>query len=643
MCGIHGLLQLDGQPIADRTLLTRMGGVTSHRGPDDEGTYYDGEVALGMRRLSIIDLAGGHQPIPNEDESLWVVCNGEIYNFKQLRAELIKLGHRFRTGSDTEVIVHAYEQYGDDFVGRLDGMFGLALWDARRRRLLVARDPIGIKPLYYRHDQRRLIFASEAKAILALQAAARAIDPAALGEYLALGYVPQPASMFAGIRKLAPAHLLIVERGVVSQRRYWQLPRAIDRHSSATDFVAQVRGRIEAAVAEQMVSDVPLGAFLSGGIDSSCVVAFMARHSTQAVRTYSIGFAGSSGAQLYNELPYARQVAQLFKTEHREIVVQPDVVQLLPKLLWHLDEPMADAAFVTTYLVSEFARREVTVILSGVGGDELFGGYRRYQDEFYRARYRHLPQWLRRDVLGKLARYLPSDRHSRWKNVARLARSFMLADALPFEERYRAFVETFTQEQRAALVGAGAGEARALRAAFSQAPDEDSIAQLMHVDFATQLPDDLLMLTDKMSMATSLECRVPLLDRQLVELAASIPGAMKMRGGELKGLLKRALADVLPREILYRQKRGFGAPMGAWIRAELAPLLAHVLSRRSIEARGWLQWQPIEAAIAQHKSGRADNTDHLLSLLNLELWARLYLDNTPVADLAEELQERVAA
>jgi asparagine synthase (glutamine-hydrolysing) len=293
--------------------------------------------------------------------------------------------------------------------------------------------------------------------------------------------------------------------------------------------------------------------------------------------------------------------------------------------------------------VSEFARRDVTVILSGVGGDELFGGYRRYQDEFYRARYRKLPQWLRQRVLTPIARHLPSDRHSKLLNLSRLARSFVLADELPFEQRYRSFVEVFNAEDRHALTRGRSGKADALAAAFAAAPNDDPLAQLMAVDFATQLPDDLLMLTDKMSMATSLECRVPLLDRQLVEMAARIPAAHKMRGGELKVLLKDALRDVLPRDILYRQKRGFGAPMGAWIKSELAPLLSHVLSRRSVEARGWLAWEPIEQAINLHRSGRADHTDHLLALMNLELWARLYLDGTSVADLSDELKERAAA
>jgi asparagine synthase (glutamine-hydrolysing) len=394
-----------------------------------------------------------------------------------------------------------------------------------------------------------------------------------------------------------------------------------------------------------MVSDVPLGAFLSGGIDSSAVVAFMARHSPQRVRTYSIGFSGSSGSDYYNELPHAARVARLFDTQHHEIVVQPDVAELLPKLLWHLDEPMADAAFITTFLVSEFARREVTVILSGVGGDELFGGYRRYQDEHYRALYRRLPRIIRNGVIAPLARLLPGDRHHHLGNLSRLARSFILADTLRFEDRYRSYVQLYDRDERRTLLSGSADHASdPLDAAFAKTKSgSDSLRRLLEVDFATQLPDDLLALTDRMSMATSLECRVPLLDQKLVELAARMPGALKIRGSQLKFIMKQALAGVLPEEILHRAKRGFGAPMGAWLKHELKGLLSTVLSRESVERRGLLAWPVIERTLAAHSAGRADCTDHLLALMNLELWCRIYLDRSQPADIALELKTRIAA
>jgi asparagine synthase (glutamine-hydrolysing) len=645
MCGIYGILGLGpAAPHRAPDVLARMGDTMVHRGPDDAGAFVDGEMLLGMRRLSIIDVAGGHQPIASEDGQVVAVCNGEIYNFRQLRAELQARGHRFSTLSDSETVVHAYEEYGDAFLGRLDGMFGLAVWDRRRRRLVVARDAIGIKPIYYRATDSELIFASEAKSILAVPGVATALDQDALAQYLSVGYVCAPNCLFAGLRKLEPGSALVVEDGRVRKHRYYRLPAAIDTTRSEADWVSEVRANLERAVHEQMVADVPIGAFLSGGIDSSAVVAFMARHSSQPVRTYSIGFQGSSGAQLYNELPYARQVAEQFGTAHREIVVQPDVATLLPQLLWHMDEPVADAAFVTTYLVSKFARQDVTVILSGVGGDELFGGYKRYLDEHYRSIYRRVPGVLRSGVIAPLARLLPSDRHSRVLNQLRLAKAFVAADELPFVDRYRSYMQTFDAAERAAMLRTPPGHFDdCIARGFADAQTDDALRRLMDVDFATQLPDDLLLLTDKMSMAVSLECRVPLLDQRLVELAATMPGSLKMRGGELKHVMKRALEGVLPSSILHREKRGFGAPMGAWLRAELAPLLREVLSRETIERRGLLRPEAVAATVREHEQHKADRTDHLLALINLELWCRLYLDGRSVAGVADGLRETLAA
>ncbi len=644
MCGIYGILSLDGASRRPPEVLDRMGDAIVHRGPDDSGALADGPLLMGMRRLSIIDVAGGHQPIASEDGQTVAVCNGEIYNFRELRRELEAAGHRFATHSDSEVAVHAYEEFGDAFLNRLEGMFGLALWDRRRRRLLVARDAIGIKPIYFRLDARELIFASEAKAILALPDVTARLDSAALAQYLSVGYVCAPNCLFEGMQKLEPGTVLIAEDGRVRRQRYYRLPSAIDGARSDSDWVEAVRGELERSVRDQMVSDVPIGAFLSGGIDSSAVVAFMSRFSSQPVRTYSIGFHGSTGAQLYNELPYARQVAERFGTDHHEIVVQPDVATLLPDLVWHMDEPISDAAFITTYLVSKFARRDVTVILSGVGGDELFGGYKRYLDEHYRSLYRRVPRAIRNGLVAPLARALPSDRHHRLLNQMRLAKAFLLADALPFEDRYRAYMQVFDADERRALlervpehfddcIGRG----------FAAAQTDDPLRQLMDVDLATQLPDDLLMLTDKMSMAVSLECRVPLLDQRLVELAARMPGSLKVRGGELKHVLKRALEGVLPPEILHREKRGFGAPMGAWLRAELAPLLRDVLSAESVSRRGLLDPDAVARTIREHEQQRVDRTDHLLALINLEIWCRLYLDGRSASGIADELRQALAA
>ncbi|MGB5103652.1 MAG: asparagine synthase (glutamine-hydrolyzing), partial [Steroidobacteraceae bacterium] len=638
-------LALGGTRRFEPEVLARMGDAIVHRGPDDSGALADGELLMGMRRLSIIDVSGGHQPIASEDGQVIVVCNGEIYNFRELRRELEAVGHRFATHSDTEVAVHAYEEYGDAFLGKLDGMFGLALWDRRRRRLVVARDALGIKPIYYRLDGQELIFASEAKAILALPGITARLDRAALAQYLSVGYVCAPNSIFEGMRKLEPGTALIAEDGRVRKHRYYRLPAEIDGARPEQQWVEAVRSEMERSVRDQMVSDVPIGAFLSGGIDSSAVVAFMSRHSSQPVKTYSIGFHGSTGAQLYNELPFARQVAEQFGTDHHEIVVQPDVATLLPDLIWHMDEPIADAAFITTYLVSKFARQDVTVILSGVGGDELFGGYKRYLDEYYRNLYHRIPGAIRSGVIAPLAGLLPSDRHSRLLNKMRLAKAFLQADALPFEERYRAYMQVFDAAEREGLLRGGVppGFDDCIARGFAEAQTTDPLRQLMDVDFATQLPDDLLLLTDKMSMAVSLECRVPLLDQRLVELAARMPGHLKVRGGELKHVMKRALEGVLPDSILHREKRGFGAPMGAWLRAELAPVLRDVLSRESVTRRGLLDPDAVERTIREHEQQRADRTDHLLALINLEIWCRLYLDGESAAGVADHLKQALAA
>jgi asparagine synthase (glutamine-hydrolysing) len=621
-----------------------MAAVNLHRGPDDEGAFVDEHIALGMRRLSIIDVSGGHQPIANEDGTIHVVCNGEIYNYRELTASLTRKGHRFQSQSDAEVLVHLYEELGDEFVHELNGMFAFALWDGRRRRLVIARDRLGIKPLYYHEAAGRLHFASEAKAILAVADAPREVDRDALHEYLALGYVPAPLSMFRAVRKLPPASLLVAEAGSVRISRYWTPTAEVDETRDEHTWGEELLHTLERSVVSQMVSDVPLGGFLSGGIDSSAIVAFMARHTDEPVKTYSIGFANTHGAAYYNELPWARRIAERFHTHHREILVTPDVARLLPRLLWHMDEPVADAAFITTFLVSEFARQDVTVILSGVGGDELFGGYRRYLGSHYDHYYHRLPAWLRRALFRPLARVLPSDRHSALLDVSRRLRTYLLSSEQSFEERYRAYVQVFARSSVTPLLrepSPWTGDA--LGAAFSAVGEGDPLSRIARVDLLTQLPDDLLLLTDRMTMAASLECRVPFLDNTVIDLSLRMPSRFKIRGRELKYSLKSALAEVLPSEILHRQKRGFGAPMGAWLKGELAPLMNTVLSREAIDKRGLLRWEEVERTIALHLANRADHTDHILAMINLELWCRVYLDNRAPDDVSGELLERVGA
>jgi asparagine synthase (glutamine-hydrolysing) len=617
-----------------------MANVTLHRGPDDEGQYQNGNIALGMRRLSIIDLAGGHQPIANEDGTIQVVCNGEIYNYRELRGTLRAAGHRFRSGSDSETLVHLYEEHGDGFVTQLNGMFAFALWDARRHRLVIGRDRLGIKPLYYRQDLTELTFASELKAILAAGDRRVEVDPVALREYVTLGYVAAPRSIVKDIRKLPPASLLVWEQGTVTISRYWGPSIRPDGGDSEGEWVRAFRETMERAVHSQMVSDVPLGAFLSGGLDSSTVVAMMAKQASAPIKSYSIGFDTAVGSGYYNELPWARRVADRFRTDHREILVRPEVAELLPTLLWHLDEPIADSAFVTTYLVAAFARQDVTVILSGVGGDELFGGYRRYLGGYYDRYYDLVPRWLRRHVLSPLSRTLPSDRHSAGMNLLRLFRTYVGSHEASFEERYRAYVQVFDRLGVEALLQEPAPESLdALSAAFREMSDADPLSCMMGVDLLTQLPDDLLQLTDRMTMATSLECRVPFLDNTMVDLSLRMPSDLKIKGRGLKHVVKKALGDVLPREILERGKRGFGAPVGAWFRHDLAGLVKGVLSREAVEERGVFRWDAVRRTIALHDANREDHTDHMLALLNFELWSRIYVDGRSPASVEAELVE----
>lgn len=640
MCGIVGIVRAPHVTAQTADAVERMADAIRHRGPDDGGFHRDEQAVIGMRRLSIIDLAGGHQPIANEDETLRVVCNGEIYNFRRLRADLERRGHRFRTGSDVECILHLYEEHGDDFVTHLEGMYGLALWDARRRRLILARDRFGQKPLYYTQSTGGFAFASEVKALLQAPGVRADVDRDALREHLCMGYAVAPRTLFRGIHKLPPATRLVWENGTTRVESYWSLPTRVRTDLSADAWVELVRSELRRAVQDHMVSDVPIGAFLSGGVDSSAVVAFMAEHSSQPVNTYSIGYAGSAAADYYNELDYARIVAKRFGTNHHEIPVRPDVAALLPKLVWHVEEPISDSAIVTTWLVSELAARSVKVILSGVGGDELFAGYKRYLGPHYLRQYRRIPGWVRRQILRRVADVLPSSRQSRAMDLARYARKFIQASELPWREQYRRHLEI--GPLALALQGTGDGDdgfERVIRAETS----EDELLRMFRVDAQTQLPEDLLLLTDKVTMAASIECRVPLLDHRLAEAAACIPAGLKLPGGELKSVLKAALVGVVPPEILNRGKRGFGAPMGAWLKTELRTLRDTVLNERSVQARGLVAWPAVREAMQLHDANREDYTDLLTVLVNLEIWCRVFIDNRGAGDVADELRDRMLA
>lgn len=633
MCGIYGILDLKGDSRPEERLLTKMGNVIHHRGPDDYGHFCDRQIALGMRRLSIIDIEGGHQPIANEDNTVWVVCNGEIYNFKELRAELETRGHLFRCRSDTEILVHLYEEEGVELFKRLRGMFAIALWDAKRSRLVLARDRLGKKPLYICREPGRFLFASELKSILEVCGISRKLSVQALREYLALGYVPAPWTLLEGIEKLLPGHFMIIEKGSERCEQYWDVPQGPPEIRSEGEWIEGVRDKLMEAVRIRLVSDVPLGAFLSGGIDSSAIVAAMACLTNRPVKTYSIGFDG--GDHFYNELPYARIVAKAFGSDHHEIMVRPEIADLLPKLIWHLDEPIADSAFVTTYLVARLARESVTVILSGVGGDELFGGYRRYLGDNLVRYYRWLPRAMRTKWLPGLVAVLPQDRHSNLKNYIRYADAFMKSAESSSASRYTSYVTLFSPELQDSLLANGFGNgsyksnglaSQTMGNYFATTGGDSGLNQLIYVDIKTSLADDLLALTDKMTMAASIECRAPFVDQELVELAARIPASLKVRGFTMKYLLKKVVEPWLPSEILHRKKRGFGAPMGSWIRRDLEPLVKSLLSETQIKKRELFNWPIVRQIIDKHMAQKSDYTDQLLALINLELWCRIFLD-----------------
>jgi asparagine synthase (glutamine-hydrolysing) len=639
MCGIAGIVRRHGTRPGDGDAMARMLRRMVHRGPDDAGSHITGQIAMGMRRLSIIDLAGGHQPIANEDESVWIVCNGEIYGFRELRAKLEGLGHRFRTHSDSEVALHAYEAFGLDFLDHLDGMFGLAIWDARQGRLVLARDRMGIKPLYYVESGGDLYFASELKSLQAAGAATNDLDPVALQEYLTLGYAVAPRTLLARVRKLPPATALIWSRTGSEVRPYWALPQQVDDAVSEADWIERIRETFVSSVRKQMVSDVPVGAFLSGGIDSSGIVSVMASLSDAPIRTYAIGYRHS---EYFNELPFAHAVAERYGTRHREILVEPQVTDLLPLLMHHLEEPISDTAILTTYLVSKLAAEEVKVIMSGVGGDELFAGYTRYLGDYYGAQYRRLPRWARGLVIEPLAERLPSGRSNRLLDLSRYVKQFVRNGRLDWHDQYKGYVQLAQTELLHALAESGV-DADGFDLTADAVTSADPALRLFTVDWRTQLPEALLLLTDKMTMANSLECRVPFLDRELVELAASIPASIKLKGGRLKHLLKRALEDYLPPEVVRRRKRGFGAPMGQWLQRDLSGLRSVLLSDASVRRRGLLAPDAVRRVCALHDTNKEDHTDLLLVLMNLEIWCRLFLDGASPGDVAEQLREQTEA
>lgn len=616
--------------VVDGAVLRRMNRSLRHRGPDEEGYHEAPHVALAMCRLRVIDPGGGSQPVTNEDGGVWLVYNGEVYNFRELRAELVARGHRFRTRSDTEVVVHAYEAFGLDCVRRLRGMFAFALWDARAQRLVLARDRLGIKPLYYWRRGERVAFASELKSLLQLPEVPREPDPEALDLYLTYGYVPSPRTAFRGIRKLPPGHVLVLDRSGLWVERYWDFVPAERPSESLPAYVDELRERLRSAVRSHLVSDVPVGAFLSGGLDSSTVVAMMSLEGGHPVRTFSIGFREGR----FDELPYARMVAERYATEHRELVVEPEAAGQLPELLAHFDEPFGDSSAIPTYLVSELARGHVTVVLTGDGGDEVFCGYewqRRY--ELLKPLYR-LPEAVRARALG-LARFVPA---GPWRQrLTGLLADVSLSPAEGYLRRMTLFDasrrrELYHEDLHRALDGHDSLEA--LRAWLEALPDADFRNRMLYADTHFYCPEDCLAKVDRMTMAWSLEARVPLLDHELVEFMATVPPQWKLRGLTSKYLLRRAVGDLLPPALLRKRKQGFSVPVGPWLRGPLHQWARDLLLDARATGRGWLRADAVRRLLDEHRQGRADHGHRLYALLGLEVWARQYMDRVPASGAA---------
>lgn len=629
MCGICGIVQLHDSFTIHQKTLQRMNDVISHRGPDDEGFYISLKAGLAMRRLSIIDLVGGHQPIRNEDGSIQIVFNGEVYNFQELRKRLEEAGHRFYTHTDTEAIIHGYEEYGTDVVQHLRGMFGFAIWDANKERLFLVRDRPGIKPLHYYKDDEKFLFGSEIKSILQCERVPREVNLTALDRFLTFEYVFSPETIFKDIHKLPPGHFLLLEKGEVRIEQYWDnLPVVPEEHDEEY-YAFHLAELLEEAVKMRMISDVPLGALLSGGIDSSTVVGFMAKHSSQPVKTFSIGFE----EQTYNELEYARTVSQHFNTDHYEFVIKPDAVELVEKLVKNLDEPFGDFSIFPTYLVSKMAREHVTVALSGDGGDELFAGYDTYIADWVARAYQKIPAVVRNHGIGKLVDLVPPS--PKKKGFINRTKRFVEGSLLPSELMHTRWM-IFLQEQEKRQLYTGD-----LRNTFEQgnpyyyiqeyfkcsANGVSPLAQQEYVDIKTYLTDDILVKVDRMSMAPSLEARVPFLDHKVMEFAAAIPTSLKLKGLTTKYILKKSVADLLPEKILTRGKEGFSIPIKNWIMNELRPLLLDTLSEKRVKKRGYFQPQYVQQLVQEHLDGRENHSHRLWALMVFEIWHQMYIDS----------------
>ncbi len=631
MCGIAGMVAGDRSAQIDEPEVRDMCAAIVHRGPDDEGVYVHGPVGLGMRRLSIIDVAGGHQPVHNEARNVWVVFNGEIYNFLELRRELESQGHSFYTQSDTEILVHAYEAYGPDFVRKLRGMFAFALYDCKQKKLVLGRDRLGKKPLHYALHNGRLYFGSEIKSLLAVAPELARLDNEALLQFFYYGYIPDPCTVFSAIRKLPPGYLLEFAEGSIRLQQYWDLPQFCSADKPESECLEELEATLDDAVRMRLMSEVPLGALLSGGVDSSTVVAMMARVSNRPVKTFSIGFSHTD----FDEAGHARAVAARFGTDHHELLVDANVWDTLEKLSCIIDEPFADSSVIPTYHVARMARQHVTVVLSGDGGDELFAGYDGYEVQHQRRHLDLIPRWVAPAYHKLVYPLIPKRLRSR-----KLAYNFVLSSRERFVTgramlpAYDPQLTILSPEFVRSVEGAQPAEEVARRY-YDNAPASDLISRMQYTDIKMYMTADVLTKVDRMSMACSLEVRCPLLDHVFVELAAKLPASMKMRHGTRKYLLRR-LAEKLgvPRETLYRPKQGFALPLRHWIRSELKSEITAILLEPRTLGRGYFRKSGIETMLREHHSGHRDHSAVLWQLLSFELWHRNYRERAAVASLS---------
>ena len=629
MCGICGTLYLSLNKSIDEKLLKSMCATLHHRGPDDEGYYLNGPVGLAMKRLSIIDLAGGKQPISNEDRSIWIVFNGEIYNFMEIRDDLIKKGHRFLTKSDTETIVHLYEEVGIDFVNYLNGMFGVAIWDENRKELIIARDRLGIKPLFYGENNGQFYFSSEIKGILADESFPREINDVAMASYFSLAYIPAPFTIFKNIKKLPPGHILRIKNNKIQINKYWDVDFNINTVKNESEFIEEFMDILEKAVKLRMISEVPLGAFLSGGVDSSTVVALMSKVSGKRVRTFSIGFGGDTKGFL-DERKYAEMVARQYNTRHRDYEVHLEPEGMVEKIVQAFDEPFADDSAIPSYYVCKIARENVTVALSGLGGDEMFSGYERHLGFALSKVYEKIPDFIKNGIIRKVVDKIPerADGHYTVNHMKRFVRS----GSLPPDLRYFGYIsmlnddirDTFFSEPRKFFSPLHQCQEH-INSYFNAPNADDDMNRLFFCEIKNYLPEEILAVTDRMSMQHSLEVRVPFLDHNLVEFCATIPPAMKMKRFRKKYLLKKAVRHLLPSEVINHRKQGFGSPMSQWLHKDLKTYVIDTLSEKNMKKHGIFNQKTVDNILNDHVTKREIHDKLIWSLVIFQTWYDMYI------------------